>query len=261
MSQTKISSPNYGERNMKSIAIFNPRGGSGRTSVSIHLCEGLARLGKKTLLIDFDPQSHITCAMWEYLPENYMSLSQFIKGEVSLNKIIYQHKYFDFIPSGSGLYSYNCFENYKYTRKSMKEMLSKLESYDFVLIDCPSSLGIINLCIISTARYIISPITYDIYIEKSLDNLFGIINGIKSRKINYHRIIFNKYDTENKIFIKYVEDLRKRYGDIMFKTVIRDSKDICDSIATYESIFDYDRSSIAAHDCLEFSLEVINSFT
>lgn len=258
--ENEIGAPDYGERKLKAIAIFNPRGGSGKTSVTINLSAGLAKLGKKSLIMDFDPQSHLTYVMNKNMPDNYISLYDFIEGKAALNEIIYQHEKCDYIPSNLLLYNSETSVTYKKIKKLIEKSLLMLEGYDFVLIDCSPSLGLFNNCIINTVTDIISPTTFDIFTENTISNLMCIISSIKNKTDINHRIVVNRYNDDIFNIAKYVGYIRNRYTHLLYNRVIRESIDITKSIINGKNIFDYDSNSMAAHDYLEFSREVISSF-
>lgn len=245
---------------MKPIAIFSPRGGSGKTTVSLNLCAGLSRLGKKSLVIDFDPESHLTSALGKKLPKDYLSLYSFLNGKTGLNEIIYQNENYDFIPSDFRLYYMNAGGTVKKVISQVEFILSKLDCYDYVLIDCPPSFGLINCSILTTVSYAITPITIDSFVKKSANNITLIIDDRFADKKNSHRFVVNKYNKYNRVTDKHFKFITKKYSDKLFKTFIRDNENISHSLLNGNNIFNYDHTSSAAHDYLELTLEVIDSF-
>lgn len=245
---------------MKSIAIFSPRGGSGKTTVSLNLYAGLAKLGKKSLVIDFDPESHLTSVLGKKLPKDYLSLYSFLNGKTGLNEIIYQNEKYDFIPSDFKLYYMNAGGTVKKLIKQVEYILSKLDCYDYVLIDCPPSFGLINCSILTTVSYAITPITIDSFVKQSACNIMLIIEDIFADKKNSHRFVINRYNENNNGTDKQIKFITKKYSDKLFKTIIRDNKNISYSLLEGNNIINYDHTSSAAHDYLELTLEVIDSF-
>lgn len=245
---------------MKSIGVFSPRGGSGKTTVTLNLCAGLSRLGKKSLIIDFDPESHLTFALGKKLPKDYLSLYSFLNDETGFSEIIYQYENYDFIPSTFTLYYMNAGGTSNKVIKQIEYIFTMLECYDYVIIDCPPSFGYLNCSILNTVSYVITPLTIDSFVKQSANNIMLFIDDIFASKKNSHRFVVNRYNKYNIETAKYFKFITKKYSDKIFKTFIRDDGNLSHSLMDGNNIFNHDHTCSAAHDYLELSLEVIDSF-
>lgn len=244
---------------MKSIALFNPRGGVGKTTFTINLSAALGCLGVKVLLIDFDPESHATHFIGKNLPRNFKSLYHFMNGDTDIEVITYKHKYFDYVPSEMLLADYNAsYDEYVKQVELVSNTIKKIKKYDLIILDSPSSIGIINGIITHIADFIISPITIDAFTMKSIMNLLHILSWVSPRHNINHKLVINKYiaNRNNDDFVKTITD---KYGNIMFSNIISENTDLAVSLKYNKTVYEYNLHGVGANEFRKFSHEVLST--
>ncbi len=241
---------------MKSIAIFNPKGGVGKTTVSINLSAAMGCLGKKVLLIDFDPESYLTPFVETKQLSNYNSLYHCMKGESDFEGITFRHKFFDYVPVKTPLSDiYTSFDEFRKLLSLLKSNFKNSDKYNIVLIDSPPSISIINWFIIDIAEYIVSPITIDSFTDVSIENLLHMLSNINAS--NY-KLLINKY-TVNSDNDYRIKSIINKYGNILFKNYISDNIDFAVSLKDYKRVCEYNQQRAGANEFINLSHELISN--
>ncbi|WP_338983453.1 AAA family ATPase [Spiroplasma endosymbiont of Othius punctulatus] len=249
----------------KIIAITNQKGGVGKTTTSINLACGLALEGKKVLLMDVDSQynassgvgykiSNATKSVYHMFIEN-LKYEDVIKVDVKKN--------LDLIPSTSNLSTLDFVlgEKKEQYKNVLKEDITKLKSdYDFVIIDCPPSLGIINICVLEIADSVIIPIQAEHYALHGVVQLLKTIKSIKSTrntKLQIEGVLVTMYDNRTKLCRDVYEEIKRTFGNKTYEALIPRSIKIAEAPMVGESIYEYDKSNKAAKAYAEFTREVL----
>ncbi len=241
---------------MKIISIVNQKGGVGKTTTTINLGAGLSRAGKKVLLIDLDPQASLTASLNVEDQDN--NLYQVFKEEKTLKEIIKKHSEFDIIPADITLADVEAntsYEAYNVLKRGLKDIVN----YDYVLIDCPPSLGVFTTNSFIASDFVLIPVQTEFLSVRGFDQLVKGFNKIKSNgneKLEMMGIVFTMYDqrrTLDKLSIKALikEDIH------FFDTIIRRSVDLAEAPLNKQTIFEHNENGKGATDYLELTNEVL----
>jgi len=255
----------------KVIAIANQKGGVGKTTNAVSLSVGLARLGKKVLILDLDPQGSLTISLGYHQPDELQTtifdiMTQMIERKFTLKPedYILTKEGVDFIPSNTQL---SCIEfslvNTMNRENKLKMFLNTLrDKYDFIIIDCAPSLGMLTVNALVAADSVIIPVQASFLATKGLEALLGSISNVKmeiNTELKIEGILITMFDKRTN-FAKDVADfISKNYGNYIkiFKSFIPVSIKAGETSATGKSIFTYDRSCKVAESYENLAEEVL----
>lgn len=251
---------------MHTIAIANQKGGCGKTTTAVSLSACLAARGYKVLLIDLDPQGHATLGLG--IDANKLRLSIYdllLKPDTPLHEVI---KWTDvknlwiapanILLSGADLELINRMGR----EKVLEEALSRLDDfYDFVIIDCVPSLGILTVNALNYAKEVLIPIQAQYYALEGMKQLFLTIDQVKRRlnpELKILGVLLTMVDTRAAICNEVVEGIRDYFKDKVFKTVIQSSFELMEAPSAGQPITVYDPESQAAKEYQELAAEILN---
>ncbi|MFY9222097.1 MAG: ParA family protein [Blastocatellia bacterium] len=248
------------------IAVLNQKGGVGKTTISVNLSYGLAKAGKKTLIIDLDPQAHSTLIFCRSLPKQATIKELFVNRQLDLKKVIKPAilnketiEGLDII--GSNIHLAVTAEQIiskVHREKLLHHHLQKLEPlYDFIIIDCPPALNVLTVNAIYSADLILIPTLYSSYSLEGIADLFDSIATVKETKNYKFCILRNSLDTRNKRSNDFIEKNLKPYKDFLLKTAIRKSEPINQAQMNKEPVFSFDPNSHASEDFTSLTKEII----
>lgn len=258
--------------NAKIIAIANQKGGVGKTTTAVSLSVGLARLGKKVLITDLDPQGSMTISLGYHQPDELQTtifdiMTQMIERKLTLKPedYILTKEGVDFIPSNTQL---SCIEfslvNTMNRENKLKMFLNTLrDRYDYIIIDCAPSLGMLTVNALVAADSVIIPVQASFLATKGLEALLGSISNVKMEinpELQIEGILITMFDKRTN-FAKDVADfISKNYGNYIkiFKSFIPVSIKAGETTATGKSIFTYDCSCKVAESYGSLAQEVLN---
>ena len=253
---------------MKIISILNQKGGTGKTTTAINLSSGLAYNGKKTLLTDLDPQSHSTIGLGIEVNDQNLSISKALSyPEIPLKGIISKTyiKNLDLAPSHISLART---AQQMYTRLYKETTLNRLirpikKDYDYILIDCPPSLGVLTINALFASDFLIVPCQISRYSLDGLSDLMDIVRVVKdtgnekNKDMPYLRILLTMFDTRNKITNEFILKELEPFKDRIFKTKIMKNEALNQAQIAQKSIFDFDPKSRGAENYKELTKEIL----
>lgn len=256
----------YHNRIMK-MAIINQKGGTGKTSTSVNLAYALARSGKKTLLIDMDPQGH-ACAIYQSSPvaeeptiktvlvERRFDIRDAINtAEVSgkkVSKLFIISSNIHLEKGGREIY------NRAHREKILHNQLKKIESeYEFILIDCPPRLNQLTVNSIYTADLLLIPVVLDRYSLDGVADLFDTIEEVKEGELGNFLILRNAFDMREKISNNIAETILSDYKDHLCRATIRRASVMKQAQQFNQPVFTYDPKSTICEDFISLSHELI----
>lgn len=248
---------------MRIIAIVSQKGGVGKTTTVLNLGAALSRLGKRVLMIDFDPKAQLTISSGVDLGILKFSVYDALIGKIPIKRIIIDILMRLFlVPSSANLSKLE----QKITRRLeylLKEAFTGFgRVYNYILIDCPPSWGILTINALSFAGEIFIVLQTEYLALKTLSPLLESINEVKRNfnpEIKVTGVITCQYDSRRKIDKKVMEELQDylKYKYKMFKTAIRKNVALAESPTFCKDIFRYAPHSYGAQDYLSLAKEVI----
>lgn len=251
---------------MRVVAIANQKGGSAKTTTTINLGAALARAGKKVLLIDMDPQANATMGFDIKAHELKNSIYHVLVGPggVSLDDvIIFIGENLDMAPSDIGLSGAElelANEIGRETRLS-HAILKMKRRYDYVLIDCPPSLGLLTFNCLVAANEVLVPVEMSFFALQGMGKLLQLVEIIHERLD--HKVLFRAvatmFDRRNNISKEIFENLKENFGDKVLDTVINMNVKLKEAASKGVHIFDYDGKSKGAHDYEALARELLDS--
>ena len=254
-----------GEKMGKTVAIFNQKGGVGKTTTSINLSAGLGRLGKKILLIDLDPQGNSTSGLGleKNLIEN--QLYDVFSEDIDIETAIYESsaENVSLLPSNSDLAGLEV----ELAREGNWEELLKnklkeaKEKYDYIFIDCPPSLGILSVAGLIASDSVIIPIQCEYYALEGVSQLFKTIELVRAShnpNLEIEGVVLSMFDGRTNLSIQVVEEVKKYFKSKVYTSIIPRNVRLAEAPSHGLSIMDYDdrsKGSEAYRDLSEEFLE------
>jgi chromosome partitioning protein len=247
----------------KIIAIANQKGGVGKTTTTINLGGSLGVLEYKTLIIDTDPQANATSGVG-FNPQNNKSIYDCLVNEMQPEDVILKtdNPNLDIIPAhidlvGAELEMINM-PNREYMLRNAIASIRDL--YDFILIDCSPSLGLITVNALSAADSVIIPVQSEFYSLEGLGKLLNTIKIVQGRlnpELEIEGILLTMYDTRLRLANQVVEEVKTHFQDLVFDTIIHRNTKLAEAPSHSETIIMHDASSKGAINYLNLAREVL----
>ena len=250
---------------MRVISLVNQKGGVGKTTTTINLGAGLLKAGKRVLLIDLDPQASLTYSLGirPELDESLKTMYSVIKGTTELKDAIITHDNgLHIAPSHLDLSSMEL----ELTSQAGRELILKealrpvLKDYDYILIDCSPSLGILTLNALVASREVFIPLQTEYLAMQGMSKLMETLAIVKQRlnhDIEFTGIIGTMYDGRKTLPREVIETIRSHFKDMLFKTLIRSNVSLAEAPSYGQDIISYRPDSYGAEDYQALAKEVI----
>lgn len=253
----------------KIISIVNQKGGVGKTTTAINLSYSLAKLGKRVLLVDLDPQSNASSGLGFVDSEGAGTIYDVISSGASAKSVLvsltHGNHTVDLLPSSTSLSAVEV-EIVAESDRSyrLKSALSLVEAnYDIVLIDCPPSLGLLTVNALTASHSVLIPLQCEYFALEGLGQLLRTVQYIRqdlNSDLALEGILLTMYDQRNRICNEVKDQVRGHFGDDVFKTIIKRNVRLAEAPSHSVPIDVYDSASHGANDYRslagEFALRV-----
>lgn len=250
----------------KIIAIANQKGGVGKTTTAVNLAASLGVLEKKVLLIDADPQANASSGLGIDIESVEIGTYQILEHTEKLENAIIKtdSPNLDIVPAHIDLVAIELELVDQDNRELMlKQAISGAkEMYDYILIDCAPSLGLLTLNALAASDSVIIPIQCEYF---ALEGLGKLLNTIKSVQKVHHKdlliegLLLTMYDSRLRLSNQVVEEVKKHFSDMVFDTIIQRNVRLSEAPSYGESIIKYDAASKGANNYLSLAEEIINA--
>ncbi|NLY09112.1 MAG: ParA family protein [Tissierellia bacterium] len=247
----------------KTFALFNQKGGVGKTTTAINLSAGVARLGRKVLLIDMDPQGNATSGMGVNSENFENTLYDVIANNLDISEtIISIDNTLSLLPADPNLVGLEVMlARERNWEQILKDRLSKVsEEYDYIFIDCPPSLGFLSILSLVAANSVLIPIQSEYYALEGVSHLFNTIELVKANHNNdldIDGVIMTMVDMRNNLAIQVIEEVRGFFKEKLYETMVPRNVRLAEAPSFGQSIYNYDRLSKGAQAYKKLSQEFL----
>lgn len=232
----------------RKIAVFNQKGGVGKTTTVINLADALANKGHRVLILDMDPQGNATSGLNVDKDRDEM-IYDFLLGDQG-DFIVPIKENLDIIPSGATLAGIEIeFARRDGWQTVLKEDMVQLEDYDYIIMDCPPSLGILSILALTAADSILIPVQCEYYALEGLSQLMEsiqLVRGGFNQNLEIEGVLLTMYDGRTNLSMQVVEEVKNYFKDAVFSTVIPRNVRLAEAPSYGMSIIDYDKNSRGA---------------
>jgi len=247
---------------MEIIAFMNQKGGVGKTTSAVNIGAGLARLGRRVLLIDIDPQAHATISLG--LPEEMeKTIYELLTDAAPAADVIIERDGLAVIPSGLQLAA----AEMQLVGLPAREMIMKaaiadiVVNYDYVLIDCPPSIGALTMNALAAATAVYVPIKTEYLPTRGIAQLTNTVDLIRQRLnpgLKIKGVFGTFYDGRRTIDRDVLEYIRQIFGAAVFETLIRPNVSLAEAPQNGQTIFEYAPASHGAADFAALCQEIVS---
>ena len=249
----------------KVIAVANQKGGVGKTTTSVNLAAGLAYLGKKVLLIDFDPQGNTTQGIGASRSMFKLSAYDLLLSDKKAEDVIIsvQQPPLSLVPSTIDLAGADL-EMVEYKQGKERLLKNKIDpikgQYDYVIIDCPPSLGLLNTNALTAADSVIIPVQCEYYALEGLTQLLSTIRLVQrlfNPQLIIEGVLLTMYDMRTRLSVEVSQEVRKYFKERVYKSTIPRNVKLSEAPSRGQSIFEYDVRSEGAKAYAALAKEVL----
>jgi len=248
----------------KVISIANQKGGVGKTTTSINLAASLAAIEHPTLIIDIDPQSNTTSGLGIDTSTVTNSIYEVMIGSAEINDTIRQTEldFLDLVPAhinlvGAEIEMIDRDQRERILTKALAELRDK---YDFIIIDCPPSLGLLTINALTASDSILIPVQCEYFALEGLGQLLNTIKIVRQHlnpSLDIEGVALTMYDTRTRLSNQVADEVKRYFDDRVFKTVIARNVRLAEAPSFGKPALLYDSTSMGAKNYLALASEII----
>jgi chromosome partitioning protein len=244
------------------IAILNQKGGVGKTTTAINLGSYLARAGKTVLVVDFDPQGNATSGLG--VDKNAVELTSYevLFGKAPIANAIQETPFKNLyvVPVNANLAAAEVELVGRERREYLLRTALGTLDYDFVLIDCPPSLGLLTINALTAAQQLLIPVQAEYYALEGLSQLLSVVQRVRgglNTQLELLGVIVTMYDSRTSLSDQVYKELQKYFGDKVFNTVIPRNVRVAEAPSYGKPVSEHDKWSKGARAYKQLSKEVL----
>ena len=250
----------------KIIAITNQKGGVGKTTTSVNLSAALARNNRKVLLLDIDPQGNATSGIGISKADVKTDIYEVLVNEAPVREAIYDVPVegLQVIPAtiqlaGAEIELVSIVSRERRLKKALAEIK---DQYDYIIVDCPPSLGLLTINALTAADTVLIPIQCEYYALEGLSQLLNTIRLVQKHlhtNLQIEGVLLTMFDARTNLGIQVIDEVKKYFQDKVYTTIIARNVRLSEAPSYGQSIMEYDGKSKGAEAYMELAKEVIKN--